>query len=56
MIREDCLYFRSGMKIVIIALITGIAAVSGVAVIGFLQVVMAWNDFQIEKVGFKKND
>ncbi len=32
------------MKIVIISLITGIAAVAGIAVIGFVQVVRAWND------------
>lgn len=33
-----------GMKVVIVAVITGIAAVLGVAVIGFVQVVRAWND------------
>lgn len=44
MTQGDCLCFRSGMKIVIIALITETMAMFGVAVIGFVQVVRAWND------------
>ena len=32
------------MKIIIVFLITGIAAVFGVAVIGFVQIVRTWND------------
>lgn len=32
------------MKVVIVAMITGIMAVLGVAVIGFVQAVRAWND------------
>lgn len=44
MTQGDYLCFRSGMKIVIIALITGIMAIFGVAVTGFVQVDRVWND------------
>lgn len=44
MTQGDCLCFRSGMKILIVFLITGIAVVLDVAVIGFVQVARAWND------------
>lgn len=44
MTQEDCSCFRSGMKILFVFLITGIAAVLGITVIGFVQVVRAWND------------